>query len=418
MLQLMEKVFLMSRFNSSPIITTGALSSASLSPSSSNVKNSRLLNTYSEIAKFATWYGVPSVSSNLYVKNGSSSIKVTANSANGTQTALRNNNVSYNFSKIKTLKFLIYVEDVTTIEAIEFYFANATNYADFGSVIVPNVEFMNGWNEVFINLNKLTLNGAFTLNNLIKSIQLRLQCVANKTAIVHVDSLSTCEIKSKANVIFSFDDGWMSEYTTAFPMLLERGFVGNIGLVKNFTGTTNYMSLAQAKEMYDYGWDMFNHTTSHPDLSSLTKNQIKNELTTNRDWLNSQGMTRASEIVAYPYGGYNQNVIDVMKEEKFKLGRSIRESDMEMYGELNPYNLRVRNMIYSFPTTNFTSALDSAIQVGGTVIYLNHRVEATGTDSAIYPTDKFKTVVDYVYSKRDDVNVITFSEWAKQIGKM
>ncbi|WP_369128058.1 polysaccharide deacetylase family protein [Lysinibacillus sp. CNPSo 3705] len=73
------------------------------------------------------------------------------------------------------------------------------------------------------------------------------------------------------------------------------------------------------KELYNYGWDLFNHTVTHQDLSTLSINCIQAELDGCREWLIFNGFSRTADFVAYPYGGYNNDVLEVMKN--YKLGR-------------------------------------------------------------------------------------------------
>jgi peptidoglycan/xylan/chitin deacetylase (PgdA/CDA1 family) len=67
---------------------------------------------------------------------------------------------------------------------------------------------------------------------------------------------------------------------------------------------------------FEIGW----HTCTHPDLTTLTKEQIMDELWTPFDM----------ETFAYPYGRYNDLVIQCVKEAGFKRAYSVTQ------GSTNP----------------------------------------------------------------------------------
>jgi len=82
---------------------------------------------------------------------------------------------------------------------------------------------------------------------------------------------------------------------------------------------------------------LFNHTVTHQDLSTLSINCIQAELDGCREWLIFNGFSRTADFVAYPYGGYNNDVLEVMKN--YKLGRSIRE-EYEILPPIQPHLLK------------------------------------------------------------------------------
>ncbi|MDD1505806.1 hypothetical protein PVA17_24110 [Lysinibacillus sp. CNPSo 3705] len=46
------------------------------------------------------------------------------------------------------------------------------------------------------------------------------------------------------------------------------------------------------------------------------------------------------------------------------------------------------------------------------MIFLLHKVEDVNTDEMNYPTEKFKNMLDYLYSKQEELNVLSWSEYA------
>lgn len=367
------------------------------------VKPGRLITDFS---KFVLWYG-PISQTTDYVKVGPSSVKVATDTKDVTAAA-RLRSVKYNFSKMKNMMIRFYVEDVNKLSNIELRLSSVDNMASYLSWKTTKWKVVNGWNEVMIPLSKLTVTNGESLNNIITTIQIS---VTGDNTFVAFDSIYVNRT-SKANVMFQFDDGWLSVYTKAFPEMLSRGMVGNIGVISSMITSNNksYANLNQLKELQHYGWEMFNHTVTHRDLSLLTEEEVRQELTGCRDWLQANGFTKAANFVAYPYGNASDVVYKVMKD--FEYGRSVRE-EFEVLPPINPHRLKCITLDYGVEVTRVTDAIDHIIECGDTLILLLHKIEeSTNTDTINYPVNKFIQILDYIYDRQDKIDVITCSEFS------
>jgi peptidoglycan/xylan/chitin deacetylase (PgdA/CDA1 family) len=79
-------------------------------------------------------------------------------------------------------------------------------------------------------------------------------------------------------VIITFDDGHLSTYTLAYPILKEAGFPAEIFVVTGFIGKNNYMSWDHLRELDREGFSIQSHTSFHPFLTDLTYPEIWEEL--------------------------------------------------------------------------------------------------------------------------------------------
>jgi hypothetical protein len=77
-----------------------------------------------------------------------------------------------------------------------------------------------------------------------------------------VDSIQVTLVPRGA-ITITFDDGWLTTYTQAWPVLQEFNLVGNVGVYTEAVGWSGYMSESQLQELYDAGW-----TTSSAIASS------------------------------------------------------------------------------------------------------------------------------------------------------
>jgi peptidoglycan/xylan/chitin deacetylase (PgdA/CDA1 family) len=110
-------------------------------------------------------------------------------------------------------------------------------------------------------------------------------------------------------VIITFDDGDISVYERAFPILQKYGLTGVVYIVGNYMDTDGYMSADQIKELVAAGWEVGSHSRSHRDLRKLDPAVQRAEVVEARKVL--QKATGSPVLTfAYPFGLMNPSVAD------------------------------------------------------------------------------------------------------------
>jgi peptidoglycan/xylan/chitin deacetylase (PgdA/CDA1 family) len=82
-------------------------------------------------------------------------------------------------------------------------------------------------------------------------------------------------------VVFTFDDATASHYAVVAPLLKSYGFGGTFYVCefgKNFRDTSKYMNWRQIRELDRMGFEVANHTQSHPAVGRLPKDQVISQL--------------------------------------------------------------------------------------------------------------------------------------------
>jgi peptidoglycan/xylan/chitin deacetylase (PgdA/CDA1 family) len=110
-------------------------------------------------------------------------------------------------------------------------------------------------------------------------------------------------------VILTFDDGDVSVYTTAFPIMQKYGLTGVTYIVGNYMGTDGYMSAGQIKKLVAAGWEVGSHSRSHRDLTRLAPEVQRMEIVEARKVLQKATGADVSTF-AYPFGLMNSAVGD------------------------------------------------------------------------------------------------------------
>lgn len=122
-------------------------------------------------------------------------------------------------------------------------------------------------------------------------------------------------------VCITFDDGYLDSYTIVYPLMKEYGFPWTLFLITDDVGKPyNRMTWDQLKEMANsHTVTIANHTLSHPKLHNLaTRAEKEKEIVEANKALKYQ-LGIDNVWLAYPYGDYDDEVIDICKKAGIKM---------------------------------------------------------------------------------------------------
>jgi peptidoglycan/xylan/chitin deacetylase (PgdA/CDA1 family) len=106
------------------------------------------------------------------------------------------------------------------------------------------------------------------------------------------------------SVVITFDDGFEGNYTTALPLLEKYGFTATFFVATNRIGDEAMMSWDQLREMSKRGMSIESHTASHPLLSTLSRDETRDELAVSRKVLERELGTHV-KYISLPNGDSN-----------------------------------------------------------------------------------------------------------------
>lgn len=108
-------------------------------------------------------------------------------------------------------------------------------------------------------------------------------------------------------IIITFDDGDISVYEMAFPIMRKYGLTGVAYIVGNYMNTNGYMTAGQIKELVAAGWEIGSHSRSHRNLTRLRAPIQRQEIyQAKRDLEQAIGVQALT--FAYPFGFMNDGV--------------------------------------------------------------------------------------------------------------
>ena len=118
-------------------------------------------------------------------------------------------------------------------------------------------------------------------------------------------------------IAISFDDGDLGQATRAFPALAARGMTATFFVTTGWIGTPGYASWDQLREMRAAGMSIQSHTHTHPFLSELGPDALRDELRRSRDLLNEH-LDQRTSMLALPGGDApRRNLRGMIAEEGY-----------------------------------------------------------------------------------------------------
>ena len=186
-----------------------------------------------------------------------------------------------------------------------------------------------------------------------------------------VEGLRSNKTPPPKSFALTFDDGFRSVYSEAFPVLAAYGFTATVFLVTDFCGGYNdwsggghevprrpLLSWREIKEMRLYGGIEFgSHTRTHPDLTALSAVQVENELAGSKALIEDRLGCEAA-LFAYPYGKLDPTVkkaVERIYRAAFsvKLGKIGTESDFFALERIDGYYLSNKKIFRSLSSGVF-----------------------------------------------------------------
>ncbi|MCM8813735.1 MAG: polysaccharide deacetylase family protein [Candidatus Omnitrophica bacterium] len=120
------------------------------------------------------------------------------------------------------------------------------------------------------------------------------------------------------SVVLTFDDGYVDNYTVAFPILKKYRFPATIFIVTDWVGTTGYLTWDQIREMSAGGLITFgSHTRSHCVLPQAEMSRVVEELSFSKKMLEDQ-IGEPVKFFSYPCGEFWGNGRDLAREAGYR----------------------------------------------------------------------------------------------------
>ena len=117
----------------------------------------------------------------------------------------------------------------------------------------------------------------------------------------------------KPPCVITFDDGWIDNYTYAFPLLQKYDVPATIFLITEQMGNKQMLTWEHVRNMETQGVCFGSHTANHKVLTKCNEKVIEKELVDSKTKLTSN-VSNPITWFCYPKGQYNSAVVALVKK--------------------------------------------------------------------------------------------------------
>ncbi|MBN1446031.1 MAG: polysaccharide deacetylase family protein [Candidatus Omnitrophica bacterium] len=133
----------------------------------------------------------------------------------------------------------------------------------------------------------------------------------------------------RGKTLVTFDDGYADNLWHALPVLKKLGIKPVIFLTVNYIGSKDifkryknierdrFMDWGEVREMSAQGVVFGSHSLSHPHLTQIEGNSLRREVAGSKKEIEDR-TGREAGIFCYPYGDFNERVIDAVEKAGYK----------------------------------------------------------------------------------------------------
>ena len=169
--------------------------------------------------------------------------------------------------------------------------------------------------------------------------------------------------KKQRKVLLTIDDGFLSFYNNAWPLLKKEKIPFILFVSTREVGSSNYMTWEQIQEISKEDFvEIGNHSHTHEYLVDENNEAIKADIQKSID-IFIKKLGKNSEFFSYPFGEYSVNFKSIIKNFGFKYAFGQHSGVMdetkdfyelprfpinEKYGELKRFNSLVKTLPFKY----------------------------------------------------------------------
>jgi peptidoglycan/xylan/chitin deacetylase (PgdA/CDA1 family) len=135
-------------------------------------------------------------------------------------------------------------------------------------------------------------------------------------------------------IALTFDDGYLDDFTVAFPILRAHHFVATFFIITGAVGRPGYVTWADLRAMHAAGMAIESHTVHHDDLNTLSADSLTAELTQSRNAIAAE-VGQVPAALSYPGGDYDRQVAAATKAAGYLM--AVTAHPAKLVGPSNPF---------------------------------------------------------------------------------
>ncbi|MCW1908548.1 MAG: polysaccharide deacetylase family protein [Candidatus Saccharibacteria bacterium] len=212
-------------------------------------------------------------------------------------------------------------------------------------------------------------------------------------------------------ITVSFDDGWADVYTTAKPLMDQRGIKSSQNIIaESFRSLlSGYMNLSEVQQLAKEGHEIASHSLRHCNLARLSDSNLDYDINASKLILESEFPDVRG--LAYPYGSFDDRVEDHARDAYSYVRTTETGFDSLL---MNRYRLRGITITPAISFEDFKKTVDFAVSRRLWINIIYHKV---GDDSGDYGVKTEDLIKQLDYVKAQQAKIVTASEAVDIISK-
>ncbi len=180
--------------------------------------------------------------------------------------------------------------------------------------------------------------------------------------VVKLEDLAEIIKKNKIppkTIAITFDDGYESNYISAFPVLKQLGLDATIFIIPALVGREGYLTWSQILEMSESGFVAIgSHTMTHPWLPTQPVQKLDQEIKGSKIAIESH-LNKEVAVFSYPLGAFNKDVREKVAQAGYKIavatnpGKKYPKHDIFAMKRLRISNTSDNLFVFWFEITGF-----------------------------------------------------------------
>ncbi len=224
--------------------------------------------------------------------------------------------------------------------------------------------------------------------------------------VIHVKKQMNKELvgkrKRKAIMTFVDDDGRVENIQKWRQTVIDKKLPLSIGLITNWIGNDNFLTIEQIMELKDIGVEFTSHTHNHILLGNFSEKEIRDDFEKSKEILNRYGLV--DDILVYPGGSQSAMVREVAREY-FRCAVSIAEA--QNTPPLKTFSLNRKTLAEEGYNTleYYKQQVDNVVANNGWLIWKSHSHYASFDSVQV---GYIRELIDYAREK--GVEIVNMSD--------
>ncbi|SHL09960.1 Polysaccharide deacetylase [Nitrosospira sp. Nsp11] len=188
--------------------------------------------------------------------------------------------------------------------------------------------------------------------------------------------------QGQANVLLNWDDAYASQWDI-FNIFRARELTGSLSVIPSAVGGGG-LTLAQLRTIYDWGWDVVNHTLhgTAGNIASDSDSVVRTKIGGCRDWMLTNGFSRTANVLVWPENAYNDRVTAIAREYGITIARGNKNRITRTHSGIdNPARLGSTDL-GGKTLAQAKKLLDAAELYSGTQIISGHSMSGSAASPA------------------------------------